>query len=908
MKMKERYSRLKSKCNKDWCITILIVIVLLMSFFVPEQKNMFTKWLMNIVYFGVGIGAFIYIYYAVRYLFNMIELDLLWIKNKFLHKVVNLVMLVPFAIMMLFVLCNGVIPNLWKKYKTNEKYSTISECQKNFAKELIFAENLYDQDNITIDVENIDTLFDNHNKQIAKLTGWELVKKDSVSYCYVKSVDKLPKDIVDKSSEEPSLFWSVYYHYIDPGNQHIAPTENGRRWAAVIAILGYLLLNGLLVAVLIGWFDRRRESWEKGMVKYNPFFKRKEHYVIIGGNDMVIGIVKQLTKEPSYIIILTSRDVESFRRELFSELTEEQKKYIVIYYGNRTSRTDIEYLGLEATKELYILGEETRTDDIESYHDTMNMECLQIVSEVCSSIDKFVGDKAKLLCNVMFEYQTTFNIYQTTDVYTQKIDFRPFNYYEAWAQNVLVCREMSKEKEDEKKYKYLPLEGIYGIKADDDNFVHLIIIGMSRMGIALAIEAAHLSHYPNFETQKKRTRITLIDPRMEQEMLFFKGRFEELFSVSRCRYIGDFPEKLRNEKNESIYYDEKYLWENPLMEGKTKYTPDDLGGDFVDVEWEFINGSIESLHVREYMKDASGVDNAKITIAVCLPENNRSIASAAYLPKEVIDSKNVLQILVYQRKNDVLVNNISKTRYSKLKAFGMSSNCYDCSLDELFKKIGDAISKSYDEYMFGCTVERYKGNGMIEDDYSKLYGELKEEDKKAEIKKKYNDWMKQNSNDDYNKIVDSLKSLKESIEEEYKLKCDNGNKPKSAKLWSNKYNMLMMWSKFRCVDISEGELSDEDKDIVAKVEHNRWNIEQLLLKYSPLTHIQQLKAQRDSIYSSCQEKDNLKKQFSHLDICSNEKLDLVDHNLSTIDKKLTETLFDSYKKYIVDKKNDAIEK
>ena len=60
--MKERHSRLKSKCNKDWCITILIVIVLLMSFFVPEQKNMFTKWLMNIVYLCAGIGAFIYIY------------------------------------------------------------------------------------------------------------------------------------------------------------------------------------------------------------------------------------------------------------------------------------------------------------------------------------------------------------------------------------------------------------------------------------------------------------------------------------------------------------------------------------------------------------------------------------------------------------------------------------------------------------------------------------------------------------------------------------------------------------------------------------------------------------------------------------------------------------------------------
>lgn len=60
--MKERHSRLKSNWNKDWTYTLCLIIVLLLSFFVPEQKNMFTKWFMNIVYFSAGIGAFIYIY------------------------------------------------------------------------------------------------------------------------------------------------------------------------------------------------------------------------------------------------------------------------------------------------------------------------------------------------------------------------------------------------------------------------------------------------------------------------------------------------------------------------------------------------------------------------------------------------------------------------------------------------------------------------------------------------------------------------------------------------------------------------------------------------------------------------------------------------------------------------------
>lgn len=82
-----------------------------------------------------------------------------------------------------------------------------------------------------------------------------------------------------------------------------------------------------------------------------------------------------------YILIQTSRDVESFRRELFSTLSEEEEKRIIIYYGNRTSPDDIKDLKLESAKEVYILGEEMCTDDIESYHDTMNMECLELLLE-----------------------------------------------------------------------------------------------------------------------------------------------------------------------------------------------------------------------------------------------------------------------------------------------------------------------------------------------------------------------------------------------------------------------------------------------------------------------------------------------------------------------------------------------
>ena len=51
-----------------------------------------------------------------------------------------------------------------------------------------------------------------------------------------------------------------------------------------------------------------------------------------------------------------------------------------------------------------------------------------------------------------------------------------------------------------------------GIRAQSDRYVHLIVVGMSRMGVAMGVTAAHIDHNPNFVTQCFRTRITFIDP------------------------------------------------------------------------------------------------------------------------------------------------------------------------------------------------------------------------------------------------------------------------------------------------------------------------------------------------------------------------------------------------------------
>ncbi len=808
----------------------------------------------NIVEICLGTVGIIYCSYYTVICFQPIKRDWILVKGGFLFKVINYVLFVPFIITCLFAIYSSSIEN-------------------------------YSPKNLTYQAE-------------------------------IYESDELPKTIKDKR-EDPSIFWAVYVHYIDPGNQHMAVSKDGRQIVSIIAILGYLLLNGLLVSTLISWFDRRREQWIKGEVRYNGFLRhgKKKHYVIIGGNDIVLGIIEQIFKDNEkqrsvpYIVVQTSRDVESFRRELFSVLTKDWQRHTIIYYGNRTSKDDIESLCVANAQEVYIIGEDVRLDDVESYHDTMNMSCLKLINDEIKDLAQF-NKKNRLTCRVMFEYQTTFNILQVTDMDGAKIKFLPFNYYEAWAQNVLVCQTVDNREECE----YIPLEGFDGIKASDDTFVHLVVVGMSRMGLAMAIETAHLAHYPNFDTNKKRTRITFIDANMDAEKHYFMGRFKEMFDVARYRDVATI--------GDNIYSDvASYPWNDPLNDPKLKspYYGGHIGNDLVDIEWEFLNGSIEHPSIQQYLSDAAANDKAKLTIAVCIPDNSSAIAAAAYLPNSVYESKSTLQVLVYQRLNDDLLNQINlnnQRRYhSKLKAFGMASRCYDAQLIEMSEDIASAIGDAYDQYAWGNLRTRYSGKGLIEEDYASLSNNLYNEypTLRDRIKSECDRWMATNVSEyDYKHVGDELNALKEYLNDVCRTDMkevttqSNVGKPKSAKMWSNKYNIYSMWTKFRCVTTQDGNsFNPKECDFepymleeLGKMEHNRWVVEQLLLRFRPLSVEEQKSAMISDLYSSSKVKSAYKNRFAHLDICSNEVLDRVDYNMSKLDQSLIEVLPCAYRTHL----------
>ena len=817
---------------------------------------------------GVGIVGILYLLYSVYLLFfDRVTFDWYLLRENYIWKVIALVLYTPFVLALFY------------QWKAEEQTS----------KALIFEENLYK----------------------------EMPQKDG---CPALS-SNLPDELRDKQ-EDPSLFWSIYAHYIDPGNQHMSTTPKGRIWAALIAILGVFLVNGLLVSSIIGWIDTRKEKWLKGEVKYRWLLKFRSHYVIIGGNDMVSGIVKQLfgaigKEKPfftPYILVQTSRNVEEFRRELFTGFTPDQQKRIIIYYGSRTSKDDIEALRLLKAKEVYILGEDTRTDDIESYHDTMNMECLKLTYEYLSVREPYrtrinklneletqidalkvalkqtqdeklradmknkmnnlkdaykaemkLAEANAVIYRVMFEYQTTFSVFQFSEISKDVkscIRFKPFNYYEMWSQQVLINKKLDRKEILESNY--LPLEGVDGIGKNDDRYVHLIIVGMSRMGVSMAIEAAHLAHYPNFSQKNIRTKITFIDKNAKEEKDFFMGRFKNLFALSHWRYgtVDD---------NGLI----KWISQNDIQ---IQFKYEHLGSDFLDVEWEFLNGGVENPTVQEYISTSVNRKGSIVTIAVCLPEPSRCLAAALYLDREIYEKVN--QVLVYNRYGDSLISQMTHKSdkqlnpyHNKLRAFGMSAQCYDRKMIEEAEFIAKLLGNKYD-----VLYEEYKNKNMIVDEGEEL--------NKSDVAKWWSNIYAANA------LWTKLRFIKWDCKNVDSVPCCE------AKWWSNIFYKIkefcIKW--FVKDDNKNNDKSEEfvitDEyilEMLASIEHARWNMEQLLLGYRPLTEKEQ-----EEVYKDKTQKNPYKSKLAHFDICSYKKLKDIDEYSIGFDRGLSSILLDIY--------------
>lgn len=613
------------------------------------------------------------------------------------------------------------------------------------------------------------------------------------------------------SGESSNFLWKVYNHYIDTGNQ--AEIKGNERIVAFItSFVGSILFGCLLISTLSNIIERRVEKCRSGMVRY----RMSDHYVIIGADAMLPGLIHQLFSKDSrcQIVIQTTKDIEEARRKLFSQIPHEYEKRIYFCFARRDSKEELESIHIAEARELYILGDSGEIDDVEYYHDSMNVDCLYLTGIICKEHRR----SEPLPCHMLMEYRSTFNVFQCSDIpkdIKEYVDLHPFNFYETWARKVLVMNKASRILSNSGMYPdseihYRPLDYKH-IDYNSNNYVHLVIIGMSRMGEAMAIEAAHIAHFPNFiRDKKKKTRITFIDSNAREEMDKFKQSFPHLFDVSYSRFI------------------DAETGTDTLSAPLDKYAG--LGTDFIDTEWQFVHGRAESESVKNLLCHWAEDPDALMTVAVCLNLTHTSIATAMYLPDSIL-SKDI-PVLVQQRITSAIIDNISGGteteekyyKYRNLRPFGMLCECLtlDNTLLEQAKRVN---------YVYTLTREHTDGNLDTE-----VTG----------------DTDNQKCNEAWNKLK---------------------NESPIVNQWSNIYNICTIPTKLRSINIDSerivgsyklNSVTSDGLSHIAEVEHNRWNVEKLLLGFRPFSSEEE--AEMRQTPDEKKFKNNKKAQYIHYDI------------------------------------------
>lgn len=633
-----------------------------------------------------------------------------------------------------------------------------------------------------------------------------------------------------KENEPRNILLDVYYHFADPGNQYVVEGTGNRVLTLFISITGSVLMGGLLISIFSNIIDRRVERAREGQISY----KFKNHYVIIGFDKMAIGLIKQLYRMaqsdnrvkdiPYLFVIQTTSDVETVRHELLSKLDTEIDRRTIILHGGRDSREDLERLRLPYCQEIFLLGEEGETD-----HDSINIECVTLINRILrnsytpktlSGLKKLVSDELAgcKRCHVLFEAQSTFAVFQRNDIETmfkkrtetddlwyttmrnslkdnqsdlaqleslkteydkrteKLIDFLPFNFYETWAEKVLVWGKYDPHNDGVAPIVYTPLDG-EGIDYESNRHVHLVIVGMTSMGVALAMKAAHIAHYPNFVRDPKlKTRITFIDLNADTEFDMLRGRYSALFEQCDYRVVDTL--------DDSRSYEHK-------------------GTGLSDIEFEFVKGAVESRLVQKLLESWTSAENRSLlTIAICFEVPQKSIATALYMPQEVY--KRALSILVRQNVSCSTIELVRQARqYNGLRAFGMLDECYDIDDSSLLqaKRVNFIYGKkAEDDKQWEEEMNQRKENGekidRIEERELKMYD--------------IDDMLS-------NELWKSLTMVHR---------------------WSNIYNAHSIPTKRRSFGLEEPENLLANKDLLekmAQVEHNRWVIERLIQGYRPTT-------------------------------------------------------------------------
>ena len=312
-----------------------------------------------------------------------------------------------------------------------------------------------------------------------------------------------------------------------------------------------------------------------------------------------------------------------------------------IYYRGRID--DYEQLKsacVASADTIYIIGE-----DDELAHDAMNLHCMDMVKELCKDSCEDIH------CYITLKEQASSEVFQylkqNETGHLLLVDV--INDYEYAAEQLLVNTD------------FLPV-----IRQGDDKTSHIIILGIGSVAQAVAYTAAHISHYPT----GKKTKITFIAEGMRKWMDDLVIARPGLFDLSVFTYISD--------------------------KGEIEtHMPEESKGDYIDVEWEFVDSYESSALSKKSLCDAVMDCTESVTIYVCHEDAKRATSSVLHMPKVVYDK--AYNIAVYLTSSTDIIDRANQSgMYGNITIFGGESCNRRASLTQR-SKYGKRVNFIYDK-------------------------------------------------------------------------------------------------------------------------------------------------------------------------------------------------------------------
>lgn len=559
--------------------------------------------------------------------------------------------------------------------------------------------------------------------------------------------------------------------------------------SSLIYVAGVIVFTGMIIAAMTNMIARRVERHRDGLIHY----LKSGHYIIMGYDDMVPSIITEIFNHnpDADVLLLTAVDAKIIRERLLKSVARKKMDQIFINYGQRTAKEYYKDIYLESAAEIFIVGKR-----LLPAHDAVNVEC---VESICSYLKdgNFPQVPNRITC--VFEDLDTYAAFKTTEIFNEVrnlgMEIVPYNFYAGWAKQVFVQRSYREKCNPDVPIEYPSVYGD-GITPKCNKYVHLVFVGTSNFAVSFAMEAAHLLHFPNFKHKNAlRTRITFIDVNADREMKLFLTRNRHFFEVQPFIY-RDFTQVY------GLWPTHKRLPSSGISQH-----------DFLDVDFEFVKGDVFSQKVQSKLSKWAADESQYLSIFLAMSDQRNNFIMGMNMPDKVYD--NAVPVFIRQDRADNFVTKLRsednkqydyayvdggelikgkrKGRYAHIYPFGMDDMAYCC--DERSLRRAKLINYLYDNA-----------------DYTTY---------------KFPDPLVLNAI--------SVKTIWKEAEEAWR-------KLPVAHKWSNLYCAYNIPCKLASLRAMRGLAADDtscdtqplnEEEILelATVEHNRWNVEKLLMGY-----------------------------------------------------------------------------